>query len=214
MVLALALALAQPLVVAQAADAPEPTPASLQSAEPLRGASLASAWVGWSAVGLAYAQGVSDRDDLGGYGDFDWATTELRIVAFWRRPLSSSSGDGWTAGFRIGLGWYADLGGTLVHGDNRSDRGIELAPAAIASRPLAGGVAALSAELPFTFTLWRGGGVLFRPHVALGYETPLWRDLSLGARAEVGWRAGAGGAPLPEGRGDVRFLAIATYRVM
>jgi len=214
MLLALALALVQPLALAQADDTAEAPPASLQSAQPLRGASLASAWVGWSALGLAYAQGVSDRDDLGGYGDFDWATTELRIAALWRRPFSSASGDGWTAGFRLGLGWYADFGGTLVHGDNRSDRGVELAPAAIASRAMAGGVLALSAELPFTFTLWRGGGLLFRPHFAVGYETPLWRDLSLGARAGLGWRAGSGGAPLPEGRGEVRFLALATYRVM
>jgi hypothetical protein len=209
----LALALASHLAVAQAAEPAEARVPSLESAEPLEGGSVASAWAGWSAFGLAYAQGVSERDDLGGYADFDWATTELRLDAFWRRPLGKAGGGGWSAGLRVGLGWYANFGGHWVDGGNEGDRGIDLAPSAIASHPLAGGVLAVSAELPFTFTFWRGGGVIFRPRATVGYETPLWRDLSLGARAGVGWRAGAGGAPLPEGRGEIRFLALATYRV-
>jgi hypothetical protein len=32
-------------------------------------------------------------------------------------------------------------------------------------------------------------------------------------RAGLGWRGGAGGPPLPQGQGDLLFVATATYRV-
>jgi hypothetical protein len=206
------LAVAQ-LALGQAAPpaGPGANVPSLWSAEPLHGRSIATAWAGWASLGIGYAQGVTDLDDLGGALDLDWATTELRLGAFYRRPLSMT--DGWDVGARVGVGWYAAFGGDWVREENRADRGIELSPALVASRPGAGGLFHAALELPFTFTFRRGGGLLFRPRLSAGYETPLWGDLALGVRAGVGWRGGAGEPPLPEGRGDLLFVATATYRV-
>jgi hypothetical protein len=201
------------LALGQAPPPADPAPVvpSIWSAVPLRGGSVATAWAGWASLGLAYAQGVTDLDDLGGALDLDWATTELRLGAFYRRPLAGAGG--WDLGARVGVGWYAGFGGQWVRDANRSDRGIELDPALTFSRPASGGLFSGAVELPFTFTFRRGGGMIFRPRLVFGYETGLWRDLAVGVRAGVGWRGGAGEPPLPQGRGDLLFVATATYRV-
>ena len=210
-----ALALVAHLAFAQAGDGPaagaEPAVPSIWSAKPLEGGSVASAWAGFAGLGVAYAQGVTEVDDLGVLVDLDWATTELRLSSLYRRPLGTLGG--WDLAGRITAGWYAGFGSTWVEDGNRSDRGIDVAPAAVLSHPLAGGKLSLSAELPITFTLRRNGGVLLRPQAWVGYEVGLWSDVALGARAMVGWRKGLGDAPLPEPAAQLAFLVTATYRV-
>jgi hypothetical protein len=186
---------------------------SLWSARPLSGGSVAAAFLGWSTLGAAYAQGVTARDDLGGSLSLDYERTEFRLSGFWRRPIEVRLGGSWDSDVRLGLGWYVDSGGRFIESTNRGDRGVELEPAVMSSRAAAGGVVSLALEVPFTFTFWRGGGLLARPSAWCGYETPLWRDLTLGARLGLGWRAGTGGAPLSSGSGDVQFWVVSTYRV-
>ena len=66
---------------------------SLLSAEPLRGTSAFAAEAGWSRFSLAYAQGLTERQDLGGFLSFDVATTELRLGALYRQEVNA-----WTRG--------------------------------------------------------------------------------------------------------------------
>ena len=206
----LALALLTHLALGQAGDAGPAVP-SIWSAEPLRGGSVATAWAGFAHLGLAYAQGVTEVDDLGASLDLDWATTELRLSGFYRRPMGTLGG--WDVSGRIGVGWYTDMGSTWVRKANRGDRGIDLAPAVTLSTPAAGGTFAITAEVPLTLTLWHDGGALVRPRAWIGYEAALWSDVALGARAMVGWRKGLGDAPLPGPSADLGFLLTATYRV-
>jgi len=208
----LTFALLTQLALGQAGASAEPAFPSIWTAEPLHGGSTAVAWAGFAQVGVAYAQGVSDVDDLGGAADFDWAATELRLTGFYRRPLARLGG--WDLGGRLGLGWYAGFGSTWVREANEPDRGVEVAPSFTVSRPAASGMLHVAADLPMTFTFWRSGGYVFRPRLAIGYETVLWRDLALGARASAGWRTGGGDAPLTDTRGELGFLLTATYRVM
>lgn len=185
---------------------------SLLSAEPLGGNAAALAWAGWSSLGLAYAMGITQRDDVGGALDFDWAKTELRLGAFYRRPLGTA-GPFDMAG-RLGLAWYANFGGGWIYGANHHDRGLELAPALVLSTRSAGGIFSLSAEFPITITVLHDSGLLFIPRVAASYEAPLYDELTIGVRAALGYRAGAGDAPLSNGRGDVQFLVLAGYRAL
>lgn len=185
---------------------------SLLSAEPLGGGSAALAWAGWSSLGIAYAQGITPRDDLGAALDFDWAKTELRLGAFYRRPLGTA-GPFDMAG-RLGASWYLNFGGELIYDDNHQDRGLELAPALVLSIRGAGGVFSLSGEVPLTITVKDDAGLLFVPRVAASYEAPLYDELTIGVRAGAGYRAGAGDAPLREGQGELQFVVLVGYRAL
>jgi hypothetical protein len=185
---------------------------SLLSAEPLGGNAAALAWAAWSSLGVAYAMGITPRDDLGAEFDLDWAKTEMRLGAFYRRPLGTA-GPFDMAG-RLGLSWYANFGGGWIYSDNHSDRGFELAPALVFSTHGGGGIFSLAGEFPITITVHHGGGMLFTPRAAASYEAPLYDELTIGVRASLGYRAGAGDAPLSNGSGDVQFLVLAGYRVL
>jgi hypothetical protein len=189
-----------------------PQQLSLLSAEPLGGSAAALAWAGWSSLGIAYAQGVTARDDLGGAFDFDWAKTELRLGAFYRRPLGTA-GPFDMAG-RLGLAWFANFGGTWIYGENHHDRGVELAPALVFSARGASGIFAFGAEFPITVTVKHDAGLLFIPRLTASYEAPLYDELTIGVRAALGYRAGSGDAPLSDGRGDIQFLVLGGYRAL
>lgn len=210
-----ALAAALLLGAPAATRAPETTgPAvpSLLGAESLDGGSLATAWAGYSTFGVAFGQGVTRLDDLGASADFDWSTTELWLSAFWRRPFAAASG--WDFAGRLRAGWYADLGGTWIHHDNRGDRGLLVAPALIASTRAGEGLVSATADLPLTFTFWRSGGFLFAPKLSVGYETPLYGPLTIGVSAAVGWRGGGGDAPMRTGRAEPELLVLVGYRAL
>jgi hypothetical protein len=185
---------------------------SLLSAEPLGGASAALVWAGWSSLGIAWGQGITQRDDLGAFGDLDWAKTELRLGGFYRRPLGTAGG--FDIAGRVGVSWYANFGGEWIYDDNHHDRGIELAPALVLSTRGISGIISLSGEAPITVTVKHDSGVLFTPRFAASYETPLYDMVTIGVRAALGYRAGAGDAPLRDGMADLQFLVLAGYQVL
>lgn len=201
-----------PAAPASPAASARPRQLSLLSAEPLGGASATLAWAGWSSLGIAYAQGITNQDDLGAFLDFDWATTELRLGALYRRPLGEA-GVFDMAG-RISVAWYENFGSDWVHDDNHSDRGFEVTPGLGLSNRLAGGIFSMLAEAPLTVTTKYGSGLLFAPRFSVAYEAPLYPELTLGARLGIGYRAGSGDAPVKEGDASFTFLVVATYQLL
>ncbi len=194
------------------ATAERPRQASLLGAEPLRGASAALVWAGWSSLGAAYAIGFSQEDDLGVFLDYDWAKTESRIGLFYRRPLGKA-GPFDMAG-RLAASWYTNFGAGYVYSDNHSDRGVDVTPALVLSRRAVGGLFSATAEAPMTVTMKYRAGFLFSPRLSLAFEVPLYPQVTVGARVGAGYRAGAGDAPLREGRGELQFLVVAGYQLL
>jgi hypothetical protein len=191
---------------------PRPRQLSLLSAEPLGGGSTALAWAGWSSLGIQYGQGITERDDLGALADFDWATSELRLGAFYRRPLGRA-GDLDMAG-RLSVAWYLNFGADWIHEENHSDRGIEVVPGLTFSHRAAAGILSAIAEAPLVVTTRQGAGLLFLPRFSLAYEAPLYADVTVGARLGAGYRAGSGDAPLKEGSAELLFLVVASYQLL
>lgn len=210
------------LLLAALATAPAPSPGgdgdlgpprfpSLSAAESLRGGTGAVAWAGFASVGAAYGQGLTLIDDLGVEGRLDWSTTEMTLGAFWRRQLGTTNG--WTVGGRLGIGWYLDFGGRLIHDDNRADRGFTLAPALVLSTRAGAGAISIAGDLPLTITTWRGGGFVVAPKVSATYEAPLYGPWTLGITGGLAWRGGGGGAPMRSGRVEPELLVLGGYRV-
>ena len=189
-----------------------PRQLSLLSGESLGGGSTAMAWAGWKSLGIAYAQGITKQDDLGGFADFDWSTTELRLGALYRRPLGEA-GVFDMAG-RLSVAWYQNFGATWVHEENHTDRGIEFVPGLSLSKRASGGLFSMLAEAPLTITTKYGSGLLFSPRFSLAYEAPLYPEVTLGARLGLGYRAGSGDAPLKDGQAEFMFLVLATYQLL
>jgi hypothetical protein len=189
-----------------------PRQLSLLSAEPLAGGAAATVWAGWRSFGIAYAQGITNQDDVGGFVDLDWSTAELRLGALYRRPLGQAGV--FDMGARLSLAWYQDFAATWVYSDNHSDRGVELTPGLALSNHVSGGVFSMMGELPLTITTKYGSGLLFSPRFSLAYEAPLYPELTLGARLGIGYRAGSGDAPLREGSAEFLFLVVATYQLL
>jgi hypothetical protein len=214
--LAAALLLGAPAATTSAAPARDgEAPARLSSllgAESLDGGSFASAWAGYSSLGLAYGQGLSRQDDLGASAEFDWSSTELWLSAFWRRPLGQAGG--WDLAARLQLGWYLDFGGTWIHADNMADRGLLLGPSLLLSTRAGEGLVSVAADLPLTFTFWRDGGFILAPKVSAAYETSLYGPVTIGVRAGVTWRGGGGDAPMRSGRFEPELLVLAGYNLL
>lgn len=220
------------LVLAQAAsDAPEPAPApppvapvpplvaepqrpvpSLLSAEPLRGASLFSASLGWPRVRAAYAQGLSHGTDLGGFVDFDYSTTELRAGVSYRGQVIPRAPP-FDGALRLSVAWYHDAGGRWLYHRNHPDEGLDLGVGASYSRRGAGGIVSLLADAPITVTFRKDGGVFVNPRGAFAYEAPLYGSLTVGLQLGLGVRAGIGNAPLKRGIAEVTILALVSDRV-
>jgi len=184
---------------------------SLLSAEPLGGRSAVLGWAGWSSFGAGWAQGVTPEDDLGAIGDLDWATGELRVSAFYRRPLGRVGVV--EIASRLRAGWYADFGAKWIHDDNQGDRGVEFVPAIVLSTRGAGGVFSLGGELPIVVTLWRNGGIFAAPRLSFSFETLLYGDLTVGVRVGGSYRAGAGDAPMSEPRALLDLQVLAGWKL-
>lgn len=202
---------AEPPAPAEASAPPAASPSPARLASLLGGASLGqggAAWafgLGWPLAFAAYAQGVGPRDDLGAALEVDWAASEFFLGGLWRREIARA-GDSHLA-LRLRLGLYANFGATWIWSDNPSDVGAQLGPGLAWSLDTPSGVLAVGGDVPITWTFHRGGGWIVAPRLGISYETPLWSDLSLGARAAVGARGAGGGAP---GSGDDRFLVEVT----
>ncbi len=215
---------AQPAQVQPAAAAPlqqkaptspavrtEPPPqVSLFSADTLHGTSYSTAWLGWPQFGAMYGQGITDTDDIGALFSFDYSSTELRLGGWYRRPLGATGS--WLVGGRLGINWYADFGTHWYHKGNHSDRGVELVPALLFSTRAASGIITLEGDLPLTVTLRYSGGIAFQPTAAATYEAALYRDVTVGVRFALWYRAGAGDAPMKTGHGGFDALVVAGYR--
>jgi hypothetical protein len=185
---------------------------SLLSAEPLGGGSATLAWAGWSSLGVSWAQGISDRDDLGASADFDWARTELRLGGFYRRPLGKAGA--FDMAGRLGVSWLANFGGQWIFDENHHDRGLEVAPSLVLSARGGNGIFSLSGDVPIAVTWKHDSGFLFIPRLSAAYETPLYDELTVGVRAGVAYRAGSGDAPLGEGGGELQLLVLLGYQVL
>jgi hypothetical protein len=159
-----------------------------------------------------YGQGLSAVDDLAAVLDLDWADTELRLGGLYRRPLGRAGGFDYAA--RLGASWFKSLGSSWVHSGNHSDHGLELAPGIAFSTRSPSGILSVLVEAPLTLTLKRDAGLLFRPRLSLAYEAPVYPDVTVGARVGVGYRAGAGDAPLQAGRGELTFVLLAGYQLL
>ena len=199
---------------ALAGPAPAPAPAdafpSLLGGESLRGSTVAVGTAGYATLGVAYAQGLTERDDLGASAQFDWSTTELVLGALWHRQLGQLGS--WDLASRLALGWYLDAGSTLVHDDNLSDRGVQLTPGlALSTRGV--GLLAVALDMPVTVTTWRGGGVWIAPRLAVSYEAALYDQLALGVVGSLAWRGGTGGAPMRSGQVLPELLVTATWKL-
>lgn len=185
---------------------------SLLSAEPLGGGSTSLAWVGWSSLGLMYGQGITDRDDVAGFADYDWRSSELRLGGFYRRPLGRA-GVFDMAG-RLSAAWYLNFGADYFRDENHADSGVEVVPGLSFSTRGAGGIFSILGEAPLTVTTKYGAGLLFSPRASVAYEAPLYPELTLGARIGVGYRAGSGDAPLADGNAELVFLVLAGYQLL
>lgn len=187
-------------------------PLSLLSGEPLGGGSATLAWAGWSSLGIMYGQGITAQDDLAGFADYDWAFSELKLGALYRRPLGTA-GPFDMAG-RLSAAWYLNFGADYVHDENHSDSGVQVVPGLSFSRGAAAGVFSAIAEAPITITTKYGSGLLFTPRFSLAYEGSLYPALTVGARLGAGYRAGSGDAPLTDGRAELIFLVLAGYQLL
>jgi hypothetical protein len=185
---------------------------SILSAESLQGGSAALGWVGWPEIGGIYAIGLNPRDDLGAYLTYDWAKSETRIGGLWRRELSKAGS--FDVGLRLSLAFYSNFGADYFYDQNRSDRGFELVPGLSLSTHGGGGILSILGEAPMTITGKYETGFLFSPRASVAFEAPLYPAVTVGARVGVGYRAGAGGAPLKEGRGEFQFLLLAGYQLL
>jgi hypothetical protein len=192
--------------------APRPRQQSLLSGESLRGGSAALAWVGWPDLGAAYAIGFSPRDDGGLSLSHDWAKSETRFAIIYRRALSRA-GPFDLAG-RLSVAWFVNSGADFVYEENHSDHGFDFAPGLSLSDRVGGGIFSILIDAPMTVTYKFASGFLFSPRLGLAYETMIYTGVTVGARAGVGYRAGAGDAPLREGRGELQFVVLAGYQLL
>jgi hypothetical protein len=204
-----ALVLSATLAAAPDAAARQP---SLLSAEPLRdGGSALLVSAGLPFLQATWLQGVKENLDAGAQVEFDWLSTEIFAGGAVRR------GAGRQGPFDLALrgraGVYGDFGAHWAVDGNRDDTGIQVAPGAVASLRVDRGVLAFSFDLPLTITFERGGGFIAQPRVATSFETPLFGELSAGARLGAFWHVAAGGAPMEDDpRASVDFAGLLTWR--
>lgn len=189
-----------------------PRQVSLLSGESLNGGNAALAWAGWSSLGAMYAMGVTDLDDVGIFLEYDWRKSENRLGLLYRRPLGKVGS--FDVGGRLSAAWYLNFGSDYIHESNQSDRGVEVVPGVAFSRRGGAGIFSALVEAPMTVTTKYGSGFLFSPRASLAFEAPLYPSVTVGARVGAGYRAGAGDAPLREGRGELQFLVLAGYQLL
>jgi hypothetical protein len=191
---------------------PAGEPRSLLSAETLGdGGSALLFTAGFPFLGAAWAQGVKDGLDAGAAVEVDWTTAEIFGGGTLRRVFHRAGP--WTAAWRGRLGLYRDAGADWIVEDNRSNTGVQVAPGVVASRTAPRGTWSFSADLPLTLTLTRTG-VVAAPRVAVAFETPLFGDLSAGARVGGFWHVAGGDAPLAgDSRGVAELSGVLTWRL-
>jgi hypothetical protein len=190
-------------------------PGSLQGGETLGvGGSVAVFSAGFSTMSAAYAQGHSNMADYGAQLELDWLTTEFFAGGIYRQ-LTWRLGEVYVS-WRARAGLYGDLGSTWATSTNRSGAGLQLAPGLALSRRFPSGVLSASADVPLDFIFSRGGGLAVGVRGSVSFETPLWGDLLVGARAGAAGLGSTGGAPFANDspRGMIDLSVLLTYRLM
>lgn len=193
----------------------EPRFASLQGGETLGvGGSEAVFSAGYSTLSAAYAQGLSNVADYGLQLEFDWLTTELFAGGLYRQ-LTWRFGEVFVS-WRARAGLYADLGSTWAVDSNDSDVGAQFAPGLALSRRFSRGVLSVAGDVPFDVTFSRGAGFAIGVRGSVAFETALWNDLLVGARAGGGALFSKGGAPFRNDspRAILDFSLLLTYRLL
>jgi hypothetical protein len=183
---------------------------SLLGGETLRGGTVLQGTAGFATLSVAYAQGLTERDDLGASARVDWSTSEVVLGGFWHRHLARL--EGWDLAGRLGAGWYLDGGSTLIYDRNLPDRGFQLTPGLVASSRGAGLLSA-ALDVPFTITTWRGGGTWLAARFSVAYEAALYDQLALGVIGSLAWRGGTSGAPMRAGQVLPELLVTATWKL-
>jgi hypothetical protein len=209
------LVLALAAAPAEAPSIPDaPRFASLYGGETLGvGGSVAAFSAGFPTLSASYAQGLTDTVDYGVQLEVDWVTGELFAGGLYRSLL-------WRAGaakvsVRARAGFYGDLGSTWAIDSNRGDGGVQAAPGLALSVRAPRGIFSIGGEVPFTFTFARGGGYLIGLRGTVAFETPLYGDLLVGARAGAGGLWSRQGAPFASDspRATVDLSVLLTYRL-
>jgi hypothetical protein len=203
---------AQPATAAPSAAAPAPV--TLVGAGAL--GSGGAAWLteaGYPSIAVTYAQGIGAWDDLGATIGISWTTGEMVVGLVWRRELAGDEGS--RAGFRLTAGPWFDFGSTWVWSENQANLGLLLAPGAAWTASVGAGLVSASLDLGFEWAMKRGMGVAFLPRLALAYEAPIAKDLTLGARAGlwVRWSSGSAAIPGMDARLLGELVALVTWRV-
>jgi len=212
----LAPLLAVALAAADVSSIPsEPQFASLQGGETLGvGGSEAVFSAGFSTLSASYAQGLSNVADYGLQLEYDWLTTELFAGGLYRQ-LTWRFG-GIFVSWRARAGLYADFGSTWAVDSNNSDVGVQFTPGLALSRRFSRGILSVAGDVPFDVTFSRGAGFAVGARGSVAFETPLWSDLLVGARAGGGGLWSTGGAPFTNDspRGFLDFSLLLTYRLL
>ncbi len=188
--------------------------ASVEGGETLgSGGAEVAVSAGFSKVSAAYLQAWSDAVDLGAAASIDWLTSEILAGGLYRSLLwrSGATSAAWSA--RAGL--YSNLGADWAVSANRGGTGVQVSPGLAISRRLASGLLSLRADVPLTVTFDRGGGYAVGLQGAVVFETPLWGDLLVGARAGGGALWSTSDAPFggDSPRAVLDLAALLTYRL-
>jgi hypothetical protein len=214
--MSLALLLALALAAADGSSVHlQSRPGSLQGGETLGvGGSVAVFSAGFSTMSAAYAQGHSNMADYGAQLELDWLTTEFFAGGIYRQ-LTWRLGEVYVS-WRARAGLYGDFGSTWATSTNRSGAGLQLAPGLALSRRFPSGILSASVDAPLDFIFSRGGGLAVGVRGSVSFETPLWGDLLVGARAGAAGLGSTGGAPFANDspRGMIDLSVLLTYRLM
>ncbi|HEX9289977.1 MAG TPA: hypothetical protein VF904_10655 [Anaeromyxobacteraceae bacterium] len=177
------------------------------------GGSEAAFSAGFSTFSASYAQGLADGVDYGAQLEIDWVTGELFAGGLYRSLLWRSGPVSVAARARAGL--YGDFGATWGIATNRGDTGVQLAPGLALSTRAPRGIFSLGGDVPITLTFARGGGYAVGLRGTVAFETPLYGDLLVGARAGGGVLWSRSGAPFANDspRATVDLSALLTYRL-
>jgi hypothetical protein len=186
---------------------------SLASAAPLPdGGSAFLFTAGYPFLSASYAQGISATLDLGAQAELEWLTSEFFAGGTLRRLLHHEGN--LDLAFRLRAGPLANFGADWAVSGNDPDVGLQIAPGAVASLGVRSGTLSVSADLPMTLTVRRGGGFVVAPRASVAFETPLFEGWSAGARLGGYWYSATGGAPRAgDPRASVDFAALLTYRM-
>jgi hypothetical protein len=175
-----------------------------------------AAWlteVGYPQFAVTYAQGLDEWNDLGGTVGLAWTTGEMVLGLVWRRELAGDAGS--RAGFRVTAGPWFNFGGTWIYSANEPNLGLVVAPGFGWTASVGAGLLSATLDLGLEWAMQRGMGFAYVPRLGVGYEAPVSKEVSLGARAGLWARWATGSAVIPGLDDKVlgELVAVVTWKV-